>query len=86
MGLLNPPTSTAKQPGLNTQTQLAVKEFAGIIKSPKHKAPASDNMNFKVGAKSATADRCFSLIGPHQCSVALGGPATSTEDLRYQGA
>ena len=39
MGLLNPPTSTAKQPGPNTQTELAVKEFAGIIKSPKHKAP-----------------------------------------------
>ena len=36
MGLLYPPTSTAKQPGPNTQTELAVKEFAGIIKSPKH--------------------------------------------------
>ena len=36
----------------------------------------------KVGAKSATADSCFGLIGPHQCSAALGGPATgtSTED------
>ena len=40
----------------------------------------------KFGAKSATADSCFGLIGPHQCSAALGGPATSTEDLRYQGA
>ena len=39
MGLLYPPTSTAKQPGPNTQIELAVKEFAGIIKSPKHKAP-----------------------------------------------
>ena len=34
-----------------------------------------------VGAKSATADSCFGLIGPRQCSVALGGPAISTEDL-----
>ena len=24
-----------------------------------------------------TADSCFSLIGPRQCSAALGGPATS---------
>ena len=24
---------------------------------------------------------CFCLIGPHQCSVALGGLATSTDDL-----
>ncbi len=40
----------------------------------------------KFGAKSATADSCFGLIGPHQCSAALGGPATSTEDLRHQGA
>ena len=38
------------------------------------------------GAKSATADSCFGLIGPRQCSAALGGPATSTEDLRHQGA
>ena len=38
----------------------------------------------KFGAKSATADSC--LIGPRQCSAALGGPATSTEDLRHQGA
>ena len=37
------------------------------------------------GAKSATADSCFGLIGPRQCS-ALGGPATLTEDLRHQGA
>ena len=36
----------------------------------------------KFGAKSATADSCFGLIGPRQCSAALGGPATSTED-RY---
>ena len=40
----------------------------------------------KFGAKSATADSCFGLIGLHQCSAALGGPATSTEDLRYEGA
>ena len=40
----------------------------------------------KFGAKSATADCCFGLIGPCQCSAALGGPATSTEDLRHQGA
>ena len=40
----------------------------------------------KFGAKSATADSCFGLIGPRQCSAALGGPATSTEDLRHQGA
>ena len=39
-----------------------------------------------VGAKSATADSCFVVIGPRQCSVALGGPAVSTEDLRHQGA
>ena len=39
----------------------------------------------KFGAKSATADSCFGLIGPRQCSAALGGPATSTEDLRHQG-
>ena len=38
-----------------------------------------------IGAKSATADSCFGLIGPRQCSAALGGPATSTEDLRHQG-
>ena len=25
-----------------------------------------------------TADSCFGLIGPRQCSVALGGPATCT--------
>ena len=24
-----------------------------------------------------TADSCFGLIGPRQCSAALGGPATS---------
>ena len=40
----------------------------------------------KFGAKNATADSCFGLIGPRQCSAALGGPATSTEDLRHQGA
>ena len=40
----------------------------------------------KFGAKSATTDSCFNLIGPCQCSVALGGPATSTEDLRHQGS
>ena len=40
----------------------------------------------KFGAKSAIADSCFGLIGPRQCSAALGGPATSTEDLRHQGA
>ena len=28
-----------------------------------------------------TADSCFGLIGPRQCSVALGGLATSTVDL-----
>ena len=39
----------------------------------------------KFGAKSATADSCFGLIGPSQCSAALGGPAISTEDLRHQG-
>ena len=39
----------------------------------------------KHGAKSATADSCFSMIGPSQCSAALGGPATSTVDLRHQG-
>ena len=27
--------------------------------------------------KSATADSCFSPIGPRQCSAALDGPATS---------
>ena len=31
-----------------------------------------------------TADSCFGLIGPRQCSVALGGQATSTVDLRHQ--
>ena len=40
----------------------------------------------KFGAKSATADSCFGLIGPRQCSAALDGLATSTEDLRHQGA
>ena len=40
----------------------------------------------KFGAKSATADSCFGLMGSRQCSAALGGPATSTEDLRHQGA
>ena len=34
-----------------------------------------------VGEKSATADNCFGLFGPGQCSAALGGPATSAEDL-----
>ena len=42
---------------------------------------------FRVyGAKSATADSCFGLIGSRQCSAALGGPATSKVDLRHQGA
>ena len=40
----------------------------------------------KFGAKNATADSCFGLIGPRQCGAALGGPATSTEDLWHQGA
>ena len=40
----------------------------------------------KIGAKSATADSYFGLIGPRQCSAALGGPAISTEDLRHKGA
>ena len=31
-----------------------------------------------------TVVSCFSLSGPHQCGVALGGPATSTVDLRHQ--
>ena len=26
------------------------------------------------------------ISGPCQCSAVLGGPATSTEDLRHQGA
>ena len=30
-----------------------------------------------VVAKVQTADNCFSLIGPRQCSAALGGLATS---------
>ena len=34
---------------------------------------------------SATVDSCFGLFGPHECIVALGGPATSTVDLRHQG-
>jgi hypothetical protein len=43
----------------------------------------------KVGANSActlgaTADSCFDQIGPRQGIVALGGPATSTEDIRHQ--
>ena len=38
------------------------------------------------GAKNATPESCFSLFGPHQCSAALGGPATSIADLRHQGA
>ena len=37
----------------------------------------------KIGAKGATADSCFGLIGPCQCSATLGGPATSIEDLRH---
>ena len=41
-------------------------------------------IQYKVGAKSATADSYFGLIGPRQCSAALGGPATSAEDLRHQ--
>ena len=40
----------------------------------------------KFGAKSATADNYFGLIGPRECSAALGGPATSTEDLRHHVA
>ena len=34
----------------------------------------------KLGVRSATADSCFGLIGTRQCSVAQGGPATSTVD------
>ena len=39
----------------------------------------------KFDAKSATADSCFGLIGPRQCSAALDGPATSTEDQGTKG-
>ena len=28
-----------------------------------------------IGAKSAIANSCFSLIGPRQCSAVPGGPA-----------
>ena len=38
----------------------------------------------KVDAKSAIADSCFGLIGPCQRCAAVGGYATSTEDLRHQ--
>ena len=49
--------------------------------------PATHCMKLqKFDANIATADSCFVLIGPCQCSAALGGPATSTEDLRHQGA
>ena len=36
--------------------------------------------------KSATANSCFDLIGPPQCSAALDGSATLKENLRHQGA
>ena len=55
MGLLNPPTSTAKQPGPNTQTELAVKEFARIIKSPKHKAPCMPSLALTLYLKKTTS-------------------------------
>ena len=45
-----------------------------------------ETLKSKTSAKGSTTDSCFSLIVPHQCSAALGGPATSTEDLRYQGS
>ena len=43
----------------------------------------ADRLYMKKGGmvpKVQTAD-CFDLVGPHQCSAALGGPATSTGDL-----
>ena len=43
------------------------------------------------GVKNVTADSCFGLVWPHQCSAALSGPDASTVDLRvrvrhHQGA
>ena len=40
------------------------------------------------GANSVTADSCFGLIGPCQCSAAVDGPAiliVIEDDLRHQG-
>ena len=34
--------------------------------------------NILYDAKSATANSCFSLVGPRQCTAALGGSTTST--------
>ena len=45
-----------------------------------------------VVPKVQTADNCFGLIGPRQCSAALDGPATSDSrpkapwDLKGKGA
>ena len=64
---------------------VTVGRFTKITKVEKPEAILRHETS-KVGAKSATADSCFGLIGPRQCSAALGGPATSTEDLRHQGA
>ena len=38
----------------------------------------------KIRCQSATADSCFGLIGPRQCSAALGGQATSTVCMQTQ--
>ena len=51
-----------------------------------HKVPSSQvNSCFQLNngqgevvvSKVQTADSCFGLIGPRQCSAALGGPPTS---------
>ena len=34
--------------------------------------------------EARTAGSCFGLVRPRQCSVGLGGPATSTVDIRHQ--
>ena len=42
-------------------------------------------VTLKVPKVQLHADSCFGLTGLCQCSAALGGPATSTEDLRHRG-
>ena len=42
-------------------------------------------MKLQIGARGVTADSCFSLIGPCQCSVAQDGPATSIVDPGTKG-
>ena len=44
-----------------------------------------NKMTLCLNCKLQTIDSCLGLIGPRQCSVALGGPATSTHLAHQKG-